>query len=79
MYHTTGLTKAQIAELRTRIEERGIKPGMRPGPPILGLRKRAHRDLDISAEVRPPLRRGTLSRTTQRIVSRLAVPLGTPS
>ena len=38
MYHTTGLTKAQIAELCTRIEERGIKPGMRPWPPILGLR-----------------------------------------
>jgi hypothetical protein len=38
MYHTTGLTKAQIAELCARIEERGIKPGMRPWPPILGLR-----------------------------------------
>ena len=38
MYHTTGLTKAQIAELCTRIEERGIKPGMRLWPPILGLR-----------------------------------------
>lgn len=38
MYHTTGLTKAQIAELCIRIEERGIKPGMRPWPPILGLR-----------------------------------------
>ena len=38
MYHTTGLTKAQIAKLCARIEERGIKPGMRPWPPILGLR-----------------------------------------
>jgi hypothetical protein len=38
VYHTTGLTKAQIAELCARIEERGIKPGMRPWPPILGLR-----------------------------------------
>jgi DDE superfamily endonuclease/Helix-turn-helix of DDE superfamily endonuclease len=31
-------TKAQIAELCARIEERRIKPGMRPWPPILGLR-----------------------------------------
>ena len=38
MYHTTGLTKAQIDELCTRIEARGIKPGMHPWPPILGLR-----------------------------------------
>jgi hypothetical protein len=38
MYHPTRLTKAQIAKLFTRIEERGIKPGMRPSPPILGLR-----------------------------------------
>jgi hypothetical protein len=38
MYHTTGLTKAQITELCTRIEAVGIKPGMRPWPPILGLR-----------------------------------------
>ena len=38
MYHPTGLTKAQIAELCARIEERGIKSGMRPWPPILGLR-----------------------------------------
>jgi DDE superfamily endonuclease/Helix-turn-helix of DDE superfamily endonuclease len=38
MYHTTGLTKAQIAELCARIEEHGINPGMRPWPPILGLR-----------------------------------------
>jgi hypothetical protein len=38
MYHTTGLTKTQIAELCARIEERGIKPGMRPWPPVLGLR-----------------------------------------
>lgn len=38
MYHTTGLTKAQIDELCMRIEARGAKPGMRPWPPILGLR-----------------------------------------
>jgi hypothetical protein len=38
VYRTTGLTKAQIAELCTKIEARGIKPGMRPWPPILGLR-----------------------------------------
>ena len=38
MYHTTGLTKARITELCARIEDRGIKPGMRPWPPILGLR-----------------------------------------
>jgi hypothetical protein len=37
MYHTTGLTKAQIAELRAKIEAREIKPGMRRWPPILGL------------------------------------------
>ena len=30
-------------------------------------------------QVRRPLRRGTLSRTAQRVVPRLAVPLGTPS
>ena len=38
MYHTTGLTKAQIADLCEKIKTRGIKPGMRPWPPILGLR-----------------------------------------
>jgi len=38
MHHTTGLTKSQIAELCAKIEEHGIKPGMRPWPPILGLR-----------------------------------------
>jgi hypothetical protein len=38
MYHATGLTKAQIAELLARIKERWIKPGMRSWPPILGLR-----------------------------------------
>jgi DDE superfamily endonuclease len=38
MYHTTGLTKAPITELCTKIEAREIKPGMRPWPPILGLR-----------------------------------------
>lgn len=37
MYHTTGLTKAQIAELSAKIEAREIKPGMRRWPPILGL------------------------------------------
>jgi hypothetical protein len=39
LYHTTGLTKAQIAELCEIIATRGIKPGMRPWPPILGLRE----------------------------------------
>jgi len=37
MYHTTGLTKAQIAKLCEKIEVREIKPGMRRWPPILGL------------------------------------------
>ncbi len=37
MYHSTGFTKAQIAKLCEKIEARGIKPGMRPWPPILGL------------------------------------------
>jgi hypothetical protein len=37
MYHTTGLTKARIAELCAKIEAREIKPGMRRWPPILGL------------------------------------------
>ena len=38
MYHTTGLTKAEITELCTLIEEHGLTPGMRSWPPILGLR-----------------------------------------
>jgi hypothetical protein len=38
MYHTTGLTKARITELCAKIEARGIKPGMRRWPPVLGLR-----------------------------------------
>jgi hypothetical protein len=38
MYHTTGLTKAQIAELCEKIEARDLKPGTRKWPPILGLR-----------------------------------------
>ncbi len=38
MYHTTGITKAQIAELCAEIETRELKPGMRRWPPILGLR-----------------------------------------
>ena len=38
MYHTTGLTKAKIADLHDRIAAHGLKPGMRPWPPILGLR-----------------------------------------
>ena len=38
MYHTTGLTKARTAELSAKIEARGIKPGMRRWPPVLGLR-----------------------------------------
>src|SRR6266542_4984723 len=37
MYHTTGLTKAQIAKLCAKIEAREIKPGMRRWPPVLGL------------------------------------------
>src|SRR6185437_12431559 len=39
MYHTTGLTKAQVADLCAKIEAKGIKPGMRRWPPILGLHK----------------------------------------
>jgi DDE superfamily endonuclease/Helix-turn-helix of DDE superfamily endonuclease len=39
MYHTTGLTKAQVADLCAKIEAKGVKPGMRRWPPILGLRK----------------------------------------
>ena len=38
MYHTTGFTKAKLAGLRDRIAANGLKPGMRPWPPILGLR-----------------------------------------
>jgi hypothetical protein len=38
MYHTTGLTRAQITKLCARIEAVGLKPGMRPWPPVLGLR-----------------------------------------
>jgi hypothetical protein len=37
MYHTTGLTKAQVAKLYEKIEAHEIKPGMRHWPPILGL------------------------------------------
>ena len=37
MYHTTRLTKAQIAELHAKIAVREMKPGMRRWPPILGL------------------------------------------
>jgi hypothetical protein len=38
MYHTTGLTKVQVTDLCAKIEAVGVKPGMRPWPPILGLR-----------------------------------------
>jgi hypothetical protein len=38
MYHTTGFTKAKIAELIEKISVRGLGSGMRPWPPILGLR-----------------------------------------
>ena len=38
MYNTTGFTRAEIAELCTRIEARKLAPGMRIWPPILGLR-----------------------------------------
>lgn len=38
MYHTTGFTRAEITELCALIEEHGLAPGMRPWPPILGLR-----------------------------------------
>ena len=38
MYHTTGFTKAGIAELCARIEARKLAPGMRRWPPVLGLR-----------------------------------------
>jgi hypothetical protein len=37
MYHSTGLTKRQIALLLTKIEARELQPGMRRWPPILGL------------------------------------------
>ena len=38
MYHSTGITKARIAELSTRIEAHELTPGMRRWPPVLGLR-----------------------------------------
>jgi hypothetical protein len=38
MYHSTGLTKAQTDDLHARIAIRGLRPGMRTWPPILGLR-----------------------------------------
>ena len=38
MYNTTGFTRAEIAELCTRIEARKLAPEMRRWPPILGLR-----------------------------------------
>jgi hypothetical protein len=38
MYHTTGFTKARIAELCTRIEAREFVAGRQKWPPILGLR-----------------------------------------
>lgn len=37
MYHSTGITKAKIAELCARIEARELAPGMRRWPPVLGL------------------------------------------
>src|SRR5262249_8686147 len=38
MYHTTGFTKAEITELRARIEARELSPRMRRWPPVPGLR-----------------------------------------
>jgi DDE superfamily endonuclease/Helix-turn-helix of DDE superfamily endonuclease len=38
VYHSTGITKAGIAELCARIEARELAPGMRRWPPVLGLR-----------------------------------------
>src|SRR6266852_9390699 len=38
MYHTTGFTKAEIAELCARIEARELSPRMRRWPPKLGVR-----------------------------------------
>jgi hypothetical protein len=38
MYHTTGLTKSEVTELCTLIEEHGLAPGMRRLPPIPWLR-----------------------------------------
>lgn len=38
MYHSTGITKARIAELCARIEAHELAPGMRRWPPVLGLR-----------------------------------------
>jgi hypothetical protein len=39
MYHTTGFTRAEIAQLCEIIESTGLAPGMRPWPPVLGLRR----------------------------------------
>src|SRR6202034_4626253 len=39
MYHTTGFTKAEITRLCEIIESTGLAPGMRPWPPVLGLRR----------------------------------------
>jgi hypothetical protein len=39
MYHTTGLTKGDIAELCTLVHETGLKAGLDGYPPILGLYK----------------------------------------
>src|ERR1700751_933592 len=39
MYNTTGFTSAEIPELCERIESLGLAPGMRPWPPVLGLRR----------------------------------------
>ena len=39
MYSTTGCTSAEITELCERIESLGLDPGMRPWPPVLGLRR----------------------------------------
>jgi Helix-turn-helix of DDE superfamily endonuclease/DDE superfamily endonuclease len=38
IYHTTGVTKAEITELCARIEAREFSPRVRRWPPILGLR-----------------------------------------
>ena len=38
MYHTTGLTSAEITELSEKIEARETVSGTRRWPPILGLR-----------------------------------------
>jgi hypothetical protein len=39
MYHTTGFTKAEIAQLCEIIESMEPTPGMRPWPPVPGLRR----------------------------------------